>query len=91
MALSFNSPTPRRLRRPDHPNLFLLGLALKLISSFYLFLQEALPAGQGRAGQGRRSGQGGRGVARGGQGAGRGPSGLGRRLASGGDLLRYRA
>ena len=53
MALSFNSPTPRRLRRPDHPNLFLLGLALKLISSFYLFLQEALPAGQGRAGQGR--------------------------------------
>ena len=37
-ALSFFSPTPRRLRRPDHPNLFLLGFSSKLIlwlSSFF--------------------------------------------------------
>ena len=79
MALSFNSPTPCRLRRPDHPNLFLLGLAPKLIPSFYLFLQQALPAGQGRAdGQGRG--------AEGGPGGARGPAG-GRGVWDGGWLL----
>ena len=45
-ALPFYSPTPRHLRRPDHPNLFLLGFSPKLIlwlSSFCfkLFLRQA--------------------------------------------------
>ena len=40
MALSFNSPTPRRLRRPNHPNLFLLGFSSKLISWHFLLLHK---------------------------------------------------
>ena len=72
MALSFNSPTPRCLRRPDHPNLFLLGFSTKthskllFISSTVLMQQAGQGvgqggqgrAGQGRAGQGRGGGAG---------------------------------
>ena len=68
MALALNSPTPRRLRRPDHPNLFLLGFSTH-IPSFSLFLQ--LQAGQG---VGRRAGHGRGGAGRGGAGQGRGPN-----------------
>ena len=49
MALSFNSPTPRRLRRPHHPNLFLLGFSTG--------------RSRGRGGQGGR-GAGGQGAGR---------------------------
>ena len=41
-AHSFFLPTPCRLRRPNHPNLFLLGFSSKLISCHFR---------QGRAGQ----------------------------------------
>ena len=67
MALSFNSPTPRCLRRPDHPNLFLLGFSTKthskllFISSTVLMQQAGQgvgQGGQGRAGQGRAGGRG---------------------------------
>ena len=75
-ALPFYSPTPRRRRRPNHPNLFLLGFSSKLIlwlSSFYT---------RGRAGaeQGRGQGQAGQSRARDGGGQGgleRGPGGPG--------------
>ena len=98
MALSFNSPTPRRLRRPNHPNLFLLGFStqpkLLLVSSTVLMQQAGqgrpagqacLPAGQGRAGQGRAGqGRAGQGGGRGqGQGAG-GTGGAGGRGGGGG-------
>ena len=87
-ALPFYSPTPRRLRRPNHPNLFLLGFSSKLIlwlSSFYTRAGQGRAgqgrAGQGRAGQGRagQAGQGRAGQGRAGQGrAGQGRAGQGR-------------
>ena len=43
---SFFFPTPRRLKRPNHPNLFLLGLA-----SFHGILR--VKPGQRRAGKGQ--------------------------------------
>ena len=52
-------PTPRRVRRPSHLNLFLLGLRPKLIVLFFLSEHRAgstgrreAEAGQGRADQG---------------------------------------
>ena len=70
MALALNSPTPRRLRRPDHPNLFLLGFSTQTHSKL-LFISSTASRARGRAGQGRaRQGRGGAG--RGGAGQGRG-------------------
>ena len=54
-ALPVYSPTPRRLRRPNHPNLFLLGFSSKL-------------AGQGRPITGQDGGIEGRGGGGGGLG-----------------------
>ena len=49
---SFNFPTPRRLRRPNHPNPFLLGFSPKLIP-WSLSISSRLSAGvQGRQGAG---------------------------------------
>ena len=81
MALSFNSPTPSRLRRPDHPSLFLLGFSLNSFQAFLCFFngfdggsktRGRAGGGQGRAGQGR-AGRGGAGRG----GAGRGGAGWG--------------
>ena len=53
------SPTPRRLRRPNHPNpnLFLFGLSFTFIRRAGRIGQKARQsmgrAGQGRAGQGQ--------------------------------------
>ena len=63
-ALPFYSPTPRRLRRQNHPNLFLLGFSSKLILWLSSFFQNRSQKQAGRAGQGRqlegRAGQEGR-------------------------------
>ena len=79
-ALPFCSPTSRRLKRPNHPSLFLLGFSSKLIlwlSSFFSksFLRCA------RGGQSRESWQGqGGGHA---TGEGRGRAGRGHRQSQG--------
>ena len=55
---SFYSPTPRRLRRQNHPNLVLLGFSSKLIVWLSSFFQNRSQKQAGRAGQGRATGQG---------------------------------
>ena len=50
-ALPLYSPTPRRLRRPNHPNLFLLGFSSKLILWQLLSLKIVLENARGRAGR----------------------------------------
>ena len=73
MALSFNSPTPRRLRRPNRSNLFLLGFSTKTHSKL-LFISSTVYAAirargrAGRAGQGAAGGRAGRAGHRAGQG-----------------------
>ena len=56
---AFFSPTPRRLRRPNHPNLFLLGFRSKLIPWLSsLFMQGRAGQGKGREGKAGKAGQG---------------------------------
>ena len=61
-ALPFYSPTPRRLKRPNHPNLFLLLLSFEVVPKFASREGSYAGPGQGRAEQGRagqaRAGQG---------------------------------
>ena len=64
MALSFNSPTPRRLRRPNHPKP--IPFRVFHLNSFSLISKQGKGqeegrgrgrSGQGRAGQGRQAGE----------------------------------
>ena len=81
-ALPFYSPTPRRLRRPNHPNLFLLGFSSKLILWFSSFFRNRSSGSQAeravRQDQGRtRAGPGRKGRGCGGVSLGWGEGGVG--------------